>query len=327
VSPSHTIAPVFVAGRESKSIQIPISLTGENCKTTETQALVDCRASGCFVDAVLVAHLDWQTTWLASLRTAYNIDGTPNNNGLIQLMVSLTLWIGDKDERRAFYIIQCRNKDTILGLSWLHKANPSIDWAAGMVALPDSKPKQPSESAETMQYLKRYNEQDNNQIITLLWEEQYNPAGYAEYVRWTTISTTLAAEKEKEPIVLPPEFSDFANVFKKPKVPLPPHRPFDHTIELDDSFVPHQVKNYLLNPKEMEALKTFNDENLNEGKILPSKFPQVSPFFFVPKKDGMFCPCQDYHYVNSHTIKNTYPLPCISDLVDTLKHSRYFTGQ
>ena len=149
--------------------------------------------------------------------------------------------------------------------------------------------------------------------------------GYAEYVHRTTISTALAAKKEKEPIVLPPEFSNFADVFKKPKVPLPPHRPFDHTIELDDLFVPCRAKNYLLNPKEMEALKTFINENLKKGKILPSKSPQASPFFFVLKKDGTFRPCQDYHYVNSHTIKNAYPLPCISDLVDSLKHSQYFT--
>jgi len=140
-----------------------------------------------------------------------------------------------------------------------------------------------------------------------------------------TISTALAAEKEKEPIVLPPEFSDFADVFKKPKVPLSPHRPFDHTIKLDNSFIPHQVKNYWLNLKEMEALKAFIDENLKEGKILSSKSPQAFPFFFVLKKDGTFRPCQDYHYINSHTIKNAYPLPCISDLVNTLKHSWYFT--
>jgi len=59
VSPSFMIAPVFVAGRESKSIQIPISLPGTNHKTAETQALVDCGASECFVDAALVTHLGW----------------------------------------------------------------------------------------------------------------------------------------------------------------------------------------------------------------------------------------------------------------------------
>ena len=85
------------------------------------------------------------------------------------------------------------------------------------------------------------------------------------------------------------------------------------------------MKNYLLNPKEMEALKAFINENLKEGKILPSKSPQVSPFFFVPKRDGTFRPCQDYHYINSHTIKNAYFLPRILDLIDTLKHSHYFT--
>ena len=76
MSPSQTIAPVFVASRESKLIQIPISLTGANRKTAETIALVDCGASGCFVDTTLV-------TRLAVPRMAYNVDGTTNENGLI----------------------------------------------------------------------------------------------------------------------------------------------------------------------------------------------------------------------------------------------------
>jgi len=50
---------------------------------------------------------------------AYNVDRTTNENGLIQRTVSLTLRIGDKDEHRNFYVIQCRNEDVILGLPWL----------------------------------------------------------------------------------------------------------------------------------------------------------------------------------------------------------------
>ena len=154
MSPSQTIAPVFVAGRESKSIQTPISLTGANHKSAETVALVDCEASGCFVNTALVTHLGWQTTRLAVLRMAYNVDGTTNENGLIQLTVSLTLWIGDKDERRNFYVIQCGNEDVILGLPWLYKANPIIDWASGTVELPNAKPSRPLEDAVTQRYLK-----------------------------------------------------------------------------------------------------------------------------------------------------------------------------
>jgi len=148
--------------------------------------------------------------------------------------VSLTLQIGDKDERCSFYVIQCGNEDVILGLPWLREANPIIDWASGTVELPDAKPSRPLEDAVTQRYFKRYNGRCEDYITADQYEERYN---HPEYMRRTTISTALAAEKEKEPIILPPEFADFANVFKKPKVPLPPHRPFDHTIELDDSFV------------------------------------------------------------------------------------------
>jgi len=91
MSPSLSIAPVFVASRESKSIQISISLTGANCKTAEIMALVDYGVSGCFVNAALVTHLGWQMTRLASPWTAYNVDGTPNNNDLIWLTASLLL--------------------------------------------------------------------------------------------------------------------------------------------------------------------------------------------------------------------------------------------
>ena len=85
------------------------------------------------------------------------------------------------------------------------------------------------------------------------------------------------------------------------------------------------AKVYPLNPKEQEACRAFVDEHLKSGKIIPSKFPQASPFFFVPKKDGLVRPCQDYWYLNSHIVKNTYLLPLISNLIDKLKGLSIFT--
>ena len=69
----------------------------------------------------------------------------------------------------------------------------------------------------------------------------------------------------------------------------------------------------------------FIDENLRSGKICPSKSPQASPFFFVKKKDGSLRPCQDYQYLNSHTVRDAYPLPLISNLIDKLKDAKVFT--
>src|SRR5215467_6287870 len=51
----------------------------------------------------------------------------------------------------------------------------------------------------------------------------------------------------------------------------------------------------------------------------------ASPFFFVAKKDGKLRPCQDYRYLNEHTIKNAYPIPFISQILDKLRDTKYFT--
>ena len=82
---------------------------------------------------------------------------------------------------------------------------------------------------------------------------------------------------------------------------------------------------YPLNLKEREACKAFIDENLKTGRIVPSKSPQAAPFFFVAMRDILLHPCQDYQYLNSHTIRNAYPLPLIHELIDDMKDSMIFT--
>src|SRR5258705_4029711 len=51
----------------------------------------------------------------------------------------------------------------------------------------------------------------------------------------------------------------------------------------------------------------------------------ASPFFFIKKMSGELRPVQDYRRLNELTIKNSYPLPLISDLIDKLKGARVFT--
>jgi len=51
----------------------------------------------------------------------------------------------------------------------------------------------------------------------------------------------------------------------------------------------------------------------------------ASPFSFVDKKYGKLRPFQDYWALNEGTIKNAYPLPLISKLIDKLKGTKYFT--
>ncbi|ESK81705.1 reverse transcriptase-rnase h-integrase [Moniliophthora roreri MCA 2997] len=52
----------------------------------------------------------------------------------------------------------------------------------------------------------------------------------------------------------------------------------------------------------------------------------ASPFFFVAKKEkGALRLTQDYRELNKGTVKNAYPLPLISELLDKLKGATVFT--
>ena len=55
------------------------------------------------------------------------------------------------------------------------------------------------------------------------------------------------------------------------------------------------------------------------------KLAQTLPVFFVSKKDGRKRIVQDYQYLNSWMIKNNYPLPLISDLIDSIGKKKIFT--
>ena len=101
-------------------------------------------------------------------------------------------------------------------------------------------------------------------------------------------------------------FKEYKDVFsEKTPMRLPPSQSYDHAIELKDSFVPQWAKAYPLNHIEHQACKEFIEKHLKIGKISLLKSPQVAPFFFVKKKEASkLWPCQDYWYLNCHTIKN-----------------------
>src|ERR1700678_1086065 len=126
--------------------------------------------------------------------------------------------------------------------------------------------------------------------------------------------------------MLPEELADYRDVFDKKAANIfPESGSYDHAIELKEDFVPKDCKVYPLSLPEQEKLDKFIDENLEKRYIRPSKSPIASPFFFVKKKDGKLRLCQDYRYLNDFTVKNAYPLPLISEIMDKLKGARYFT--
>ena len=93
---------------------------------------------------------------------------------------------------------------------------------------------------------------------------------------------------------------------------------WDHMIEVKEGFVLRKGKMYLLSREEREEVKEFVKEQLQKEYIQPLKSPQTAPVFFVGKKDGKKRMVQDYRYLNEWTIKNNYPLPLISDILENI---------
>jgi len=67
------------------------------------------------------------------------------------------------------------------------------------------------------------------------------------------------------------------------------------------------------------------DDQLRKGYIRLLKSPQMLPVFFVGKKDGKKRIIMDYCSLNKQTIKNNYPLPLITDLIDNMESKKVFT--
>jgi len=146
--------------------------------------------------------------------------------------------------------------------------------------------------------------------------------GPEDYIQCTTTATKLAAEaidttKRTWQELLPAEYHRFSKVFgNKEAERFPDNRPWDHAIDLTPE-VPLilNCKVYPLAEGQQELLDKFLQEHEDKGCICRSNSPYASPFFFVKKKDGKLRPVQDYHTLNQVTIRNTYPLLLIKELV------------
>ena len=88
---------------------------------------------------------------------------------------------------------------------------------------------------------------------------------------------------------------------------LPPHKPWDHAIELIPNAPLPRGKTFPLSLPELKELDAFLNENLANGCIQPSKSLVGTPVFFMKKKDGSLRLVQDYWKLNEIRIKNSYP--------------------
>ena len=300
-----------------------------------------------------------QETWETStgLKCRWIPKWSRNNQTLSHLVHKNGGGIIHKEE---FHTIKWGKDNIILRLPWLNCVYPTINWVNKHVDIHEATDQTKEYNLATSNKpftIRKATKEPPTHPKLLPWEHEkedpiYPDENFINYVRgvqyvytkginrfemvnrklWpltiakTSITSKLVQKTEEVQVTLPEEYAEYTEVFsEEASQKMPPSWSYDHSILLDETFVPKIGKVYPLSPDEQKATNDFIKENLRTGKIQPSPSPQVSSFFYVGKKDSRLRPCQDYHYINEHTIKDTYPLPLIPNLIDKVKDATIFT--
>ena len=134
-------------------------------------------------------------------------------------------------------------------------------------------------------------------------------------------------EDEKELLVkLPSKYRDYVDVFSKAASnTLPPHRAYDHQIQLEADNTIGYSPLYRQTTDELKATKQYLLDNLSKGFIEASQAPFASPILFVKKANGSLRFCVDFRKLNAITRKDRYPLPLIDETLARLSRAKIFT--
>ena len=249
---------VLVALPNERTIRIPIRLSVGN-QIVETTAVVDCGATGNFIDLELISLAEFPLQCLQKPVKAYNVDGTTNSKGNIVWETQIDVLFQSRKENVQLMVLNLGRKQVILGMPWLWKWNPQINWLMKTLTIPqgirrkDVEPLHESlpfetESTIPQRYLLCWLGMDTDLKTTQrFWKRKQWLT--RETVGKVTISAWIAQETLVQEAVLPEWCQDFSDVFsEKTHDKLPPHQPYDHVIDLKPTFTLKITKVYSLNP-------------------------------------------------------------------------------
>ena len=126
--------------------------------------------------------------------------------------------------------------------------------------------------------------------------------------------------------MVPQKFLKWKKVFGKIESErIPTRKVWDHAIDLKKIFKLQKERIYPLSKNKKEEVQNFINDQLRKRYIRLSKSPQMSPVFFMSKKNRSKRMVMDYYSLNKQTIKNNYLLPLIMDLIDDMESKKVFT--
>ena len=300
-------------------------------------ALLDSGATNNFIDSNFCQQHGIPTFKKTNPYQLFVIDGRPIKSGNVTHSVTLDLRVGAARHTITFDVTALGSYPLVLGTPWLRRFNPTIDWKRNQVSLSDTTapvkglPLVPTQAPPHIAFLDLSTFDKvaslpgcTSGVLFVAPQNRELSATSATSVPGDVPDSLDYVIKLQQ--VVPPQYQDLLAAFSKTKADtLPPHRPYDLSIDLEDGKNPPFGPLYSLSELELKTLSEWIEENLSKGFIRASQSPAGAPILFVKKKDGSLRLCVDYRGLNKVTIKNRYPLPLIPEALDRLKHAKVFT--
>jgi len=179
--------------------------------------------------------------------------------------------------------------EVILGIPWLAAHNPEINWETEEVKM-----------TKCLPLCDKRSQKREKVRMTATEEEE-------KIVRWVIDNKEdwgreeeIEEDHRKIEEMVPKKFLKWKKVFGKVESErMPTRKIWDHTIDLKETFKPQKGKIYPLSKNEREEVQSFMKDQLRKGYIRLSKSSQMSPVFFVGKKDRSKRMVIDYRNLNS----------------------------
>ena len=236
----------------------------------------------------------------------------------------------DHEEKYEFLVgnLQLNGISGILGRDWLSKHNPYIDFKNNKIYFLERFCSNHCPSAKGNKFVFHSSEVAAPMVDDTT--DSIIPSSISEDELYENDICGAMPEIKKElsrtEKIINKYYKYLTLVFKKQEADkLPPHRPYDISIDLIPGSQLYFGPIYSLSQVEMSALKDYIKENIIKGFIRKSRSPAGAPILFVRKPDGTLRLCVDYRRLNAVTIRNSYPLPRINDLIEAFKGSKIFS--
>ncbi len=191
-----------------------------------------------------------------------------------------------------FLVSALGSRKMILGLPWLEKHNPIVNWREKTLEFRNSDIKDkeiPSRSTCHVNSI-TVSEREDDLVIrylqshkgSLRTDHDWKVNPFEDIGSWSedtfdhlTIARYMPAQQmehkyhqTEEVNVLPPEYTAYKEAFeKKASERFPESRSWDHKIELREDFKPKKGKTYPLSPKQQKTLDEWLAEQLEKGYI------------------------------------------------------------